>query len=76
MAIVERGAAALDTTASDGVKSLIAERAGGDARAALQILELAHETARAEDVPLAESHVARRRAQASAPLRPQGRPAL
>jgi putative ATPase len=58
VAIVERGAAALDTTASDGVKSLIVERAGGDARAALQILELAYETARAEDLPLGVSHVA------------------
>ncbi len=55
--IVERGAAALDATASDAVKSLIAERAGGDARGALQILELAHETARAEGVQLAEGHI-------------------
>ena len=55
--IVDRGAAALDTTASDEVKSLIAERAGGDARGALQILELAHETARAEGAQLAEGHV-------------------
>ncbi len=55
--IVDRGAAALDTTASDEVKSLIAERAGGDARGALQILELAHETARAEGAQLAEGHI-------------------
>jgi putative ATPase len=36
----------------------IARRAGGDARAALQTLELAWETAQAEDVPLDEHRVA------------------
>jgi len=56
-AIVKRGVAALETEISDDVAQMIAERAGGDARAALQILELAHATARAEEVPLAESHV-------------------
>ena len=76
MAIVERGAAALDTTASDGVKSLVVERAGGDAQAALQILELAYETARAEDIPLDVSHVADAARKRPLLLRPQGRPAL
>jgi putative ATPase len=41
----------------DQLTQLIAARAGGDARAALQILELAHDTARAEGVELAERHV-------------------
>ena len=36
---------------------LLAKRAGGDARAALQILELAVATARAEGTPLTEAHV-------------------
>ncbi len=44
--------------ATDAVVDTIAKRAGGDARAALQILELAHDTARAEGAPLTESHVA------------------
>ena len=56
--IVKRGAAALDTEIADDVVELVAHGAGGDARAALQILELASETARAEGVPLVESHVA------------------
>jgi putative ATPase len=56
--VVRRGAAALETEIGEDVVDLIAQRAGGDARAALQILELAHETARAERVPLAEGHVA------------------
>jgi putative ATPase len=56
--VVRRGAEALETEIDGDVVELIAQRAGGDARAALQILELSHETARAEDVPLAEAHVA------------------
>jgi putative ATPase len=55
--VVRRGAAALGTDVDDDVVLLIARRAGGDARGGLQILELAHDTARAEGVPLAESHV-------------------
>ena len=55
--IVRRGGTVLETEISDDVAGVISGRAGGDARAALQILELAHATARAEDVPLAESHV-------------------
>ena len=37
--------------------ALVAQRAGGDARAALQILELAAATAAAEEVALSEEHV-------------------
>jgi putative ATPase len=55
--VVRRGAAALESELGDDLVALIAARAGGDARAALQILELAHETAHAEGVPVAESHV-------------------
>ena len=54
----------------------IATRAGGDARAALQILELAQATADAEGERARRGARARRLAQAPAPLRPQGRPAL
>jgi len=55
--IVRRGAVALEAEVGDDLVVLIVERAGGDARAALQILELACDTARAEGVPLAQSHV-------------------
>ena len=55
--IVRRGAAALATEVDDGPAALIAARAGGDARAALQILELAHATADAEGAPISEDHV-------------------
>jgi putative ATPase len=55
--IVRRGAAALELEASDEVVAAIANRAGGDARSALQILELAHETARTEKAELREEHV-------------------
>ena len=41
----------------DDLAGLIARRAGGDARSALNILELAVQTAAAEGVPLAEEHV-------------------
>ncbi|HEY7560761.1 MAG TPA: replication-associated recombination protein A, partial [Gaiellaceae bacterium] len=55
--IVRRGAAALETEVEDEVVELVAKRAGGDARGALQILELAHDTARAEGAPMGERHV-------------------
>ena len=55
--ILARGAATLEAEAPDGLLRLIAARAGGDARAALQILELATATAAAEGAPLAEEHV-------------------
>jgi putative ATPase len=55
--VVSRGAAALGVEASDELTHLIATRAGGDARSALNILELSVETARAAADPLAEAHV-------------------
>jgi putative ATPase len=55
--ILERGAAALGTQAPAPALELLAARAGGDARAALQILELAVATANAEGGVLAEEHV-------------------
>src|SRR5919201_7041872 len=46
--VVRRGAAELDAELSDEVEEMIARRAGGDARNALNIRELSVETARAE----------------------------
>ena len=55
--VVGRGAEALALDVSPDLVSLIARRAGGDGRNALNILELASETARAEGVELNEDHV-------------------
>jgi putative ATPase len=55
--VVRRGAATLGIDPADEIVSAIADRAGGDARAALSILELAWETARAEGGELAALHV-------------------
>jgi putative ATPase len=55
--VLGRGAEELDADVGEEPLALIAGRAGGDARAALQILELAHETARSEGVPVSEEHV-------------------
>jgi len=55
--VVQRGAAVLDVAVPDELAGLIARRAGGDARSALNILELAAQTAQAEDVALTEEHV-------------------
>ena len=55
--IVRRGADELGTETSDEVVELIARRAGGDARNALNILELSSQTARSEGQALAASHV-------------------
>ena len=55
--IVRRGGAELGAELSDELVLLIAKRAGGDARAALNILELAAQTARAEGEAVAERHV-------------------
>jgi putative ATPase len=55
--VVERGANELDTEVPNGLASLIAQRAGGDARTALNILELASQTAEAEETALEERHV-------------------
>ena len=55
--ILERGVTALDADVPQDAVELVAARAGGDARAALQILELAVASARAEDAPVSEEHV-------------------
>jgi putative ATPase len=55
--LVHRGAAELGTEVPDELAHLIATRAGGDARNALNILELAWQTADAEGTPLSEQHV-------------------
>jgi putative ATPase len=57
-AVVRRGAVVLEAEVADELATEIARRAGGDARAALQTLELAWETAAAEGVELDERHVA------------------
>ena len=56
--IVRRGVEAVGADVADGLVSDIARRAGGDARYALGILELATQTARAEGSSLEERHVA------------------
>ena len=55
--IVRRGAEELGTEASDEMVELIAHRAGGDARNALNILELASQTAMARDQVLGHGHI-------------------
>jgi len=56
-AVVRRGAAALEAALPEEVEELIALRAGGDARNALNILELSVETADAEGAALEPRHV-------------------
>jgi putative ATPase len=55
--VVRRGADELGTEISDEMVELIARRAGGDARNALNILELAFQTARSEGQALGHVHV-------------------
>ncbi len=55
--LARRGAAALGAEVPDELAELIAQRAGGDARAVYNIIELAWLTARAEGAPLSEAHV-------------------
>jgi putative ATPase len=55
--IVRRGGQALETDLDDELVSLVARRAGGDARNALNILELAVQTARAEGSDLRDEHI-------------------
>ena len=55
--VVRRGAAELQTELAPELEQLVARRAGGDARSALNIIELASETARAEGAPVSEEHV-------------------
>ena len=54
--VVERGARELDADVPDEVARRIAEIAGGDARNALNILELAWQTAKAEESAIEERH--------------------
>ncbi len=55
--VVRRGAAALEADVPEDLIALISARAGGDARSALQILELALDTARAEGEALGERQI-------------------
>ena len=55
--VVRRGIAELEADASDEIVELIARRAGGDARNALNILELAAQTAGAEGGPVTEEQI-------------------
>ncbi len=55
--VVRRGAAALEATVTPELEELIARHAGGDARNALNILELSVDTASAEGVDLEPRHV-------------------
>ena len=62
--VVRRGASELQPQVPEELTALIARKAGGDARAALNTLELAWQTAQAEGTALDERHVedaARRR---------------
>src|SRR5438034_6737544 len=56
--VVRRGAEHLGAEVSDALVLEVASRAGGDARTALNILELAWQTAEAEGEPIADRHVA------------------
>jgi putative ATPase len=55
--IVARGVGELEAEVPEDVQELVARRAGGDARNALNILELAAQTARAEGTAVSEEHV-------------------
>ena len=55
--VVRRGAVELGAEAPSALVELIARRAGGDARNALNILDLAAQTAAAEETAIAEEHV-------------------
>jgi len=57
LVIVARGIQALEVEMTDELAALVARRAGGDARNALNILELAVQTARAEGSSVTEEHV-------------------
>ena len=55
--VIARGAAELGASVPEEIAEEIARRAGGDARTALQTLELAWETATAAGEPLSAGHV-------------------
>jgi putative ATPase len=55
--VVHRGAEALGESVPDELVQLVGRRAGGDGRAALNILELAWQSAQAEGKPLEARHI-------------------
>jgi putative ATPase len=55
--VIRRGGEEIGASVPDKLTDLIAQRAGGDARNALNILELAWQTAQGADEPLSETHV-------------------
>ena len=55
--VIQRGTEELGVELADEVAGLIVRRAGGDARHALSILELASQTAQAEGAAIGEEHV-------------------
>src|SRR5205085_314569 len=55
--IVRRGATELEVEPENELVALVARRSGGDARSALNILELAAETAKAEGSTVTEAHI-------------------
>ena len=55
--VVRRGADELGAEVPDDLVALVARRSGGDARTALNVLDLAWQTAQSEDTPLTEAHV-------------------
>jgi putative ATPase len=55
--VARRGARELGVEVPEGIVALVAAKAGGDGRNALNILELAVRTAQAEGKPVEESHV-------------------
>jgi putative ATPase len=55
--VTRRGAAELGAELTDDLVALVARKAGGDARAALNILELAAQTAAAEGGAVTQAHV-------------------
>jgi putative ATPase len=55
--VARRGAAEVGAELSPELEQLIARRAGGDARSALNIVELAADTAQAEGAAITEEHV-------------------
>src|SRR5215210_443880 len=57
LTIVRRGVETLEADVPEEVAALVARRAGGDARNALNILELSAQTARAEGVAISADHV-------------------
>jgi putative ATPase len=55
--VIRHGVAEIDVDLPDALVKLIATRAGGDARNALNILELAAQTAHAEGVAISADHI-------------------